>query len=396
MATERPRVLQIIDTLGVGGTELGLARLVGRTKEQFEHAVLCIREGGGTAAQLEAQHVPVLELHKPPGTQWQLPLRIAGICRHLRPHIVHTRNWGTMDAVIGACLARVPVLVHGEHGFGIGDVTGAHLHRRWVRRILSAGIDRFVAVSEHLRNLLVDELGIRPSKVTLIRSGIDVERFQTRADCTELRAQLGYAQDDFVIGSVGRLDPVKNFPALIDAMAAVVTRLPRARLMVAGAGPDEQRLRQQVQSAGLNGQIRLLGYRKNIPELLNIMDVFVLPSLAEGTCNAILEAMAVGLPVVATRVAGNPELVLDGATGLLVSPQDFRALADRIQFYANNPDIRRQHGLAGREHVLRYYTVEHMVDAYADLYRGELARRRRAGRQVPAPATDYLERSRVP
>lgn len=380
MATERPRVLQIIDTLGVGGTELGLARIVERTKEQFDHTVLCIRDGGATAAQLNDKLVPVLALHKPPGTQWTLPLRIAGICRRVRPHIVHTRNWGTTDAVIGARLARVPVLIHGEHGFGIGDVTGAHRHRRWLRRILSAGIDRFVAVSEHLRNLLIDEIGIPPAKVTLIRSGIDLTRFRPRPTCPALRQRLGFAPDDFVIGSVGRLDPVKNYPALIDALATVTTSLPGARLVLAGGGPDEERLRQILTSAGLQEQINLLGHQDNIPELLNIMDVFVLPSLAEGTCNAILEAMAAALPVIATRVAGNPELVLDGRTGWLVPPRDADALADRIHFYASNPEVRRQHGHAGRAHVQAHYSAEQMTSAYADLYCGELARRASAAR----------------
>lgn len=391
MSIERPRVLHIIDTLGFGGAELGLARIVERTAHRFEHSVLCIREGGRTAQLIEAQQVPLLKLHKPNGTQWHLPLRIAQVCRSLRPHVVHTRNWGTMDAVIGARLARVPVVVHAEHGFSIGDVLGAHRYRRWLQRILFAGIDRVVAVSEHLRNLLLDEIGIQPSKVVLIRDGIDVGRFQGHADRAALRGRLGYGPNDFVIGSVGRLDPVKNFSALIDAMAALVPRRSDARLMIAGDGPDEDNLRRQVQQLGLDKQIALLGYREDISDLLNAMDLFVLPSLAEGTCNAILEAMAVGLPVVATRVAGNPELVLHDQTGWLVPPRDVRALAERIEYYANNPVLGRQHGLAGREHVLRQYTAEQMVDAYADLYRGELARRTRAAQQVPAPTTNRTQ-----
>ena len=372
---EKLRILHVIDTLGIGGAELGLLRIVERTRDAFDHTVVCIRHGGPTASRIEAQGVPLIRLNKPPGSQWHLPLRIARICRRIRPHVVHTRNWGSMDGVIAARLARVPLVLHAEHGFHITDVLGGNRRVNLQRRLLAPLIHRIVAVSDHLRDFLVDEIGIRASRVTVVRDGIDLGRFRPLADRAALRQARGYAADDLVVGTVGRLDPVKNFPALVDAMVPLLQRVPNARLMIVGDGPESERLRRHVEQLGLGARVELLGHREDVPLLLGLMDVFALPSLAEGTCNAILEGMAAELPVVATRVAGNPELVLDGATGFLVPPNDAVALAERIARYAADPELRRRHGAAGREHVARQYTVEQMVAGYTDLYQHERQRR---------------------
>ena len=362
-------VLHVVDSLGIGGAELGLVRIAARTLDEFRHSVVCIRGTGRAGASLEQMGLAVRCLETPPGIQWRLPLRLAALFRGLAPDIVHTRNWGTVDAVIAARLARVPFVVHAEHGFCIGDVQGRHNRRRHLLRWLSAGMDRVVAVSDDLQRLLVEEVRIRREKTLVIRDGIDVARFGVVPDRERIRRQLGFGPDDFVIGSVGRLDPVKNFAALVRAAAALCARNPGARLLLVGDGPEAAALRASVTEAGLGSRATLLGHRDDVPELLNAMDVFVLPSFAEGTCNAILEAMATELPVVATRVAGNPELVLHERTGRLFAPDDEVELVEAIASYARNPQMRHRHGAAGRERVLQRYTVEAMVAAYADLYR---------------------------
>jgi len=378
LAADQIRVLHVIDTLGVGGTELGLANVVERTQGRISHAVCCVRDGGATADRLVAQGVPITMLHKRPGNDWGLPLRFARLCRDLAPDVVHTRNWGSIDGIVGARLARVPVVIHGEHGREATDPDGTNRRRNRARRMLSVVVDRMVAVSDQLGRWLVDEVGVRDAKVAVLKNGVNVDKFQPRADRAALRARHGYAPEDIVVGTVGRLDPVKNQAALLAMQAVLLPAHPRVRVVIAGDGPERAALGREIDRYGLQEHAILLGHCDDVPAVLNMLDVFVLPSIGEGMCNTILEAMAVGLPVVATRVGGNPELVVDGATGALVPPRDTDALAEAIARYAGDVQLRQVHGGAGRQRVLQEFTLDRMAERYVALYEREVGRKRRA------------------
>jgi sugar transferase (PEP-CTERM/EpsH1 system associated) len=376
------RVLHVIDALGVGGTELGLAKLIEGTREDIIHSVCCIRAGGETADRLQACGTSVVALGKQPGIDWTLALRVARVCQRLKPDVIHTRNWGSIEGVIGGRLARVPVVIHGEHGREAWDVGGRNPRRNRVRRLLSPFIDRMVAVSESLRRWLIDEVGIRADKVALVRNGVDSSRFQPPASRDRLRGEQGYGPEEFLVGTVGRLDPIKNQASLLEAVGLLYKHHPRMRLAIVGDGPEREGLERQVHDRGLAGVVRLVGHSDDIPAWLGRFDLFVLPSLGEGMCNTILEAMAVGLPVVATCVGGNPELVVDGVTGRLVQARDADALAHAIESYAVSDHVRQQHGSAGRDRVLQQFTLQRMLREYVSLYNQELKRR---GRK-PTPA----------
>lgn len=373
------RVLHVVDTLGVGGTELGLANVVESTRGQIAHAVCCVRAGGATASRLEAQGIPVTVLRKPPGNDWGLPLRIARLCREVQPHVVHTRNWGSVDGIIGGRLARVPVVIHGEHGRDAADPDGTNRRRNRARRVLSLFTDRMVAVSDQLRRWLIDDVGIRESKVGVLKNGVDAEKFQRSSDRETLRRSHGYSPDDIIVGTVGRLDPVKNQAALLEMVYALSPAHPTLRVAIVGDGPEREALAREIVHRNLRSTAALLGHRDDISAMLSMLDVFVLPSLGEGMCNTILEAMAVGLPVVATRVGGNPELVDDGTTGQLVPVRDAGALAQAIGRYASDERLRRDHGAAGRKRVLEEFTLQGMAERYTQLYEKEVGRKRCAG-----------------
>lgn len=363
-------ILHVVHSLDVGGTENGLVNLVTRLRPEFRHAVVAMTEAGPLGARLPAE-IPVIALGKRPGLDAPAGARLTAAIRRLRPRIVHTRNWGAMDAVVAARLARVPIVIHGEHGREASDPAGLNPRRNRLRRLLAPLVHRFVAVSLDLEQWLVQTVGIPARKVVAIHNGVDTERFSD-AHRAVGRALLGAADDVLVIGTVGRLDPVKDQLGLLDAFAAL-DRAERALIVIVGDGPCRSALDERARRGDLAGRARLLGERGDVATLLPGFDVFVLPSLAEGTSNTILEAMASGLPVVATRAGGNPELVIDGLTGTLVEVGDRCALTRALAQYAEDRCRRSVHGTNGRQRALQHFSLASMSHRYAELYRAALA-----------------------
>jgi sugar transferase (PEP-CTERM/EpsH1 system associated) len=368
------RVLHVVDTLNVGGIQTALLNFVERTMGPFQHAVCCIREGGPVARRLGALGVPVHCVGKRDGHDWGVMFRIARLCRSARPHVVHTRNWGAIDGIIGARLAGVPAVIHSEHG--LSNVDPEHYRRRVGRRLLVPLVDQLVAVSDHLRCRLRDEVGVDTHKITLVRNGVDLIKFEPGMGRAARRGAAGYCATDVVVGTVGRLVEVKDHRGLLEAFRRVSAHHPACHLIIIGDGPERGALESQIRQWGLGDRVRLVGYTDDVAAWLSILDLFVLASHLEGTSNALLEAMAAGLPVVATRVGGNAEVVVDGVTGRLVPAGDMAALAAALEAYSRDADARRQHGAAGRDWVAEHYPIDAMIAGLAAVYRDAVARRR--------------------
>lgn len=301
-----------------------------------------------------------------PPDRWNA-FRMARIFRRLRPDIVHTRNWTCIDAILGARLAGVPHVIHGEHGREAVDPTGANHLRRRVRRLLAPLVSQFVTVSRDLARWLVEDVGVPARKVRTIYNGVDTVRFKP-GDREAARAALGIPSGWGVVGTVGRLDPVKDQAGLIRAFAALAPRRP-CMLVIVGDGPLRSELEDLRRQLGLEDRVRILGDRQDIPQILQALDCFVLPSIGEGISNAVLEAMATALPVVATRVGGNVELVEHDATGLLIEVRQPAALVRALDCYLGDPAIARKHGTAARERAEREFGLTRMLTGYEDLYR---------------------------
>jgi sugar transferase (PEP-CTERM/EpsH1 system associated) len=316
--------------------------------------------------RLKRGDVEVIELNKTPGPNWLLPFRLARLFRTLKPDIVHTRNWGTVDGILAARLSRVPLVVHGEHGRTIFEVQTRSLKRRWIRRCLAPLVSRFVAVSRELREWMQRANGIEGSKVTVIYNGVDTGTFARASD--KLAAKCGIR--GFVLGTVGRLDPVKNQAVLIEALSPLVSLFPKLKLIIVGNGPCRQQLEGLIRTLSLSENVCLVGERDDIPHLLKSLDIFLLPSISEGISNTILEAMACGLPVIASDVGGNGELIVPGETGQLVPAKDVVALQTAVQRYLANPSLCETHGMAGRRRVEQLFSLERMVRAYDAMYCG--------------------------
>jgi sugar transferase (PEP-CTERM/EpsH1 system associated) len=293
-----------------------------------------------------------------------------------------------MDAVIGARLAGVPVVIQSEHGRDLGDLDGLRPARIRVRRLLAPFIDMHVVVSAHLQRWLLEGVRIRPEKVKVVRNGVDATRFTPLLQRDRVREQHGYGAADLIFGCVGRLTPIKDHRGLLEAFHAVATRHPHSRLIVVGDGSERPVLEEEVRRRGLADRVRLVGHCDDVTPWLGIMDVFVHPSLMEGMSNAVLEAMAVALPVVATAVGGTPEMVEHGVTGLLVPPATPDALIGAMMSYCGNDQVRVEHGAAGRERAEAHFPLMKTIAGYIDVYRDALARRGTAIEPCAERATD--------
>jgi sugar transferase (PEP-CTERM/EpsH1 system associated) len=354
---EPVHVVHVLYSFGTGGLEKGIATVVRGASPGFAHTVVCLTESGASERLLPPD-TRVIELRKAPGNSPRFLWRLSRVLRQLAPQVVHTRNWSGIDGILAARLAGLPGVVHGEHGWGMDDPEGASPRRLRVRRFAQRWVREYTCVSQAMVRWLHEDVGVR-RPVTQIYNGIDAARYRPGPEGAALRRELGIAPKAFVSGVVGRLDPIKDHVTLFRAFSRVRAADPEARLLVAGDGPERARLESEAGEG-----VVFLGDRRDVPELLRALDVFVLPSRNEGISNTILEAMATGLPVVASRVGGNPELVEDGATGALVPPGDARALAAALERYRAQPEAGQAHGEAGRARVLERFAVNRMVASY--------------------------------
>jgi len=383
---ERPLIAHVVYRFDVGGLENGLANLLNRMPlDRYRHAVVALTDATSYRRRVTRSDVEFVELHKAPGHGIKLLPRLVALFRRMRPSIVHTRNLAALEATLPAWIARVPLCIHGEHGRDVGDLDGSNRTYRMVRRAYRPFVDHYVALSRDLERYLVEAIGVDESRVTNIVNGVDLESFTPRSGAPR---PAGYPFADpglFVCGTVGRLQPVKNQVLLARAFVRALADAPalraRMRLVVVGDGPAKAEIAQMLGEAGVADLAWLPGARDDVASVLRMLDVFALPSLAEGISNTILEAMATGLPVVATDVGGNAELVLHEGTGVVIPSSDVGAMAAALARYAQAPDVARSHGAAGRARAERLYGIDTMVSHYDALYERLLARSRRMARR---------------
>ena len=362
-----PGVLQVGLSLAPGGTERLIRDLADRLRHDVRMAVVCIDEAGAWGESLAASGIPVTALERRPGFRPSLGKRIATIAARHGADVIHCHQYSPF---VYGCLARLlrPArLLFTEHG-RLADAP-ASPKRHAANRVLRLLPDRVFTVSEDLKQHLVRE-GFKPDQVEVIYNGIDIGPAPGCAERSAARRALGLPADAFVAATVGRLDPVKDYPGLVRAFAEVARRRPDARLILIGDGPERLGIEQAIAEHGVTGAVLLAGHREDVRTLLPAADVFVNSSEFEGVSLTILEAMAACLPVVATRVGGTPEIV-GATTGVLVPARDSGALASALLALASAPDTRRAFGEAARRIAVERFSLERMIQQYLAVYRGD-------------------------
>ena len=367
-------VVHVVNSLRMGGLENGLVNLINQTPEnRYKHSIICLTDYDDFSKRIKVDNVAIYALHKKPGKDISWYFRLRKILKAIRPDIIHTRNLATIESHIVALLSGVKGRVHSEHGWDMHDLNGANRKYRFLRKLISPLIGRFIPLSQELESYLVDTIGVPKNKVFRICNGVDSERFIPGTKGGVL--PFDEAPDQMVVvGCIGRMQTVKDPMNLVNAFASIIRSHPESRqklrLVMIGSGRVHEEAQETLRLSALDDIVWLPGHRDDIPNLLRQFDIFVLPSKAEGISNTILEAMSSGLPVVATRVGGNHELVEEGGNGVLVPASDRHALADAIFSYAEDRELCLKHGARSRKIIEEHFSITGMIAKYMEIYEG--------------------------
>ena len=380
MTDSRPLVLHVVYRFSVGGLENGVVNLINRMPAaRWRHGVLALTEiDPAFTKRVERDDVSFVSLRKPPGQGLRELPRLWRAFRELRPSVVHTRNIAALEAQLPAVLAGVPARVHGEHGRDMADLHLSSRSHRLTRRAYRPCVQHYVALSRDLAEHLVDPVGVPRARITQLYNGVDTERF-VPAPQRVVPEGCPFADPGlFVFGTVGRMQAVKAQTLLAQAFVLALRQAPglsaRLRLVLAGDGPLRAECEAILREAGVSGQAWFAGERNDVPDVMRGLDCFVLPSLGEGISNTILEAMASGLPVLATDVGGNADLVAQGRTGQIVPAADPQAMAGAMLALAKDGELARSWGREGRRQVQARFSLPAMVSAYEGIYNRLLGR----------------------
>lgn len=375
-APRRRRIVHVVYSFSVGGLENVIVQLINRLPaDRFEHVVLSLTTISDFKQRITQPGVRFIELHKPPGHAIPLYPRIYQLLRELRPDVVHTCNLGPLEIVPLAWLARVPLRIHAEHGWDAHDPQGKNPRYQRVRKLYKPFVSRYVAVSQDIDTYLEQAIGVPARRRSLIANGVDTEAFSPAVARTAAVPGCPFEPGrHWIVGTVGRLQTVKNQPLLARAFVRALREHPemaqRARLAIVGEGPLRAEIEQVLREAEMAALAWLPGARDDVPDILRMLDLFVLPSQAEGTSCTLQEAMASGLPVVATAVGGTPDLVQPGVTGLLVPPDDEAALAGALWTCFSDAGRLNSFGCAARAAALERFGMDAMVRSYSRLMGG--------------------------
>lgn len=369
------RVALVLTRLRAGGKEHCVVDLANALFDQGRHPIIvCLSAGGGLERKLRHRDIRVIWMNKAPGNDLRIPLRLARILRREAIDIVHSNNWGTMlECLMAAAFAGIRTVIHTQHGLDYGwGASRADARSPWrnlVKRVAARRFTRIAAVSEEVRAMITGEWGVPESRVALIQNGVDLRTTEmSAAERERRRALLGLAPGDFLVGSVGLFRPVKDFPTLIEAFRIVRSQRVQAKLVLIGDGSERADLEELVRRGGLGSSVQFLGIRSDVEELLPLLDLFALSSTSEGTSISILEAMGAGIPVVATRVGGNPGIISHGETGLLVPARSPMEIATAILSVVDHPAVGSALGRRAQEVVHTHFTAERMAADYTRLY----------------------------
>lgn len=360
----KANILELTTTLGVGGTENVVSLLSrGLSREKYNVMVACLDKGGLLADELKQDGIEVHPLNAKGKLDLTIVPKLVRLLKTREIDILHTYLFhANFIGRICGKLAGVPVRISSER------IMGMEPKYRLVLNRLTAGLcDAFTANSEAVKRFMVESTGLKPEKIVVIHNGIDTREYNISISKEDERKELGLGESP-VVGMVSRLDRQKGHQYFIESAKIVLMEKQDTQFLIVGDGPLRKELESQVKELGISESVSFLGTRRDIPEILRAMDIFVLSSLWEGLPNVVMEAMASSLPVIATDVCGTPELVADGETGILVEAEDAKGMADAVLELLKNKTIAENMGKMGRKRVEAEFSLKLMIKKNENLY----------------------------
>ncbi|MGB0987071.1 MAG: TIGR03088 family PEP-CTERM/XrtA system glycosyltransferase [Pseudoalteromonas spongiae] len=372
----KTHIAHVLHAFATGGLENGVVNIINRLPEQeYHHSIICVTDHDEQFFQrITTQNVAIYDLHKPAGNNPKWLFNCWRLLKQLKPDICHTRNLSAIEAQLPAWLAGVNYRIHGEHGWDVSDLGGTNVKYQKLRKLFKPLVHQYIGLSSESINYLTHKINVSGSKINHICNGVDIDKFSAEkvAPIADLPESFK-GQDKLIFGTVGRLAEVKNQTYLLSAFIELWQANPqhhnKLRLLIVGEGGLRTKLENMISQAGLEEAVYLAGLRKDIPALMTQMNVFVLPSLAEGISNTILEAMASGLPVIATQVGGNPDLIHpEHQNSHLVAINQAKQLASAMQQYLDSPEQLTHDSALVKDYCHQQFSIERMVANYHQVY----------------------------
>ncbi|MCK4859439.1 MAG: glycosyltransferase, partial [Candidatus Omnitrophica bacterium] len=367
-------VLYLLHRFSFGGTERLVVNLLNNSSPNIKNYVCSFKDADKNFLdELITSKNSVISLNKNEGNDITIPRNINALCNDIRVDIIHSLGWATyVEGIATARLFRTKrKFIFSYRGKTISDTVNIPKRRLFTQKILSYFCNSILTNSEVSKSEYANEIGISPAKISVIYNGVDVERFGENVESKSMkkRKALGIKKDDIVVGSVARFDPVKNLDGLVRAFSNISSKIMgKCRLLLVGDGPDFEKVKKLSHDLGLKDRVVFTGMRRDIPECLGVMNIYAQPSRFENIPNSILEAMAAGLPVVATSVGGIGEVVENKRSGFLVPLGKEGLMTQSIAALIENKALRLAMGKHAREKVCIRFSLEKMVLEYEQLY----------------------------
>ena len=360
------KLVHVIPSMNTGGRESVVLHILDHlNRDRFDVRVMCLSNEGSLYDHFISKNVPIYFLRKNAGFTPRVYLKLY---RHFTKndyHIVHSHNPGAfLYGAVAAKLAGTPVIINSEHGYG----NIISWRKKAAESFLMNTVYKTLAVSKELRDTLSSRPFVRKDKIQVLYNGIDSEKINSFSHRDEIRKTFGVYESQLVIGTVGRLATVKDHETLIRCFKLIYEVFSQSKLVIVGEGPEKNKLRSLVTELGLSDKVLFTGERRDVPALLSGMDIFVLSSISEGTSITLLEAMAAGIPVVATSVGGNKEVIENGVTGLLIPPKDPEMMAEAIHTLFSDKMMAQSFSAAGKKMVAEKFSIKNMVRTLENLY----------------------------
>ncbi|GAB2633381.1 glycosyltransferase [Belliella aquatica] len=360
------RILHCIETIATGGVEqVRLTLVKGLDKEKYEHKIICTWEGGAIAEELKGEGVeliPIGGFAQP--LEWSKHKEVLKIIKTFKPHIIHGAIYeGMAMAAVGGVLGKVPVVIMEETSHPISRSKKAI----YLQRLFAKAADKVIGIAPSVVKYLKDTVKLPKSKVVLINNGVNLPRKVSLEEQNQLKTTLGISSDDIIIGSAGRFyNEVKRFTDILETIKLVNN--PNLKLLLLGQGQDQELILNKAKELNLEQQLIMPGFQSDTAPYYQIMDIFCIASAHEGFGLVAAEAMLHSLPVIATRVGGLQDVVIDQETGFQVPAFNPSAIAEKLQVLINNPQLRIEMGKAGHKRATQHYTADRYCQQVENLY----------------------------